>query len=389
MYSYGTFPTLNPLLYGKTRTPRKLNVNHHRVTSRRMSVHQQVGEEAILKKAMMPVIKSGSYLLSATKRGAKNLENAFNTLSSTITDTSASLGMGSQHGLRHSLPSYTPKTVEMNSSLPITELSKNRHASMSGNLNFVSSTEEVVLNSRRKQAILVGIFIQLQIRQRLRVGKIEASESSASMILYNSNHNVIPIRPAIQESVAVVRLQGVVRGYFVRAAIKRMSSRVRRVQALARGRRIRYVYELVIKSVTQLLAVCRGYVTRQRLSTLVEGRLEVYRYHIALLWKRSFTPLCYRTNFWFLVQFPGLVQLELAHTEIIRLWTLLNIQPPVYDGNMGECTNDPLFIVANQLGISNEIHWQVLKVSSHRPTAPLCRLFAICRFIHLSLFHNS
>jgi hypothetical protein len=46
------------------------------------------------------------------------------------------------------------------------------------------------------------------------------------------------------------------------------------------------------------------------------------------LWKRTFTPLTYRTKFWQIIDGSGFLHLTLIENELERLWTDLAIEFP-------------------------------------------------------------
>jgi DENN domain-containing protein 5 len=314
VYSYGTFPSLKPDLFGKVRPPRTWRGRRSSLRlSRRTSVRTAASEQVVFAKAMVPAMRSTSTLLAVTKRGAKSLEQAIAALSNQF---NSSVINGSTHsqGSLDRLSVISEVTVP--SELGMTE-------------DIVTSAEEVVLNHRRKQAILLGIFITFQTACRTRYCKQQPSKD-ASMTEMQMTSSESESLQATKEYFAAATIQASARRTLARLYYQRARSGAALMQAVRRGRSSRFAYRLVRITVIRAQCASRGYLARLRLRTVISGRLALYRQHLVQLWKSTNTSLCYRSVFWSCIRKEKLVQLAFTEDEIRRLWGELRMEPPAF-----------------------------------------------------------
>jgi hypothetical protein len=314
MYSYGKFPALNPDLFGKVRPPRTWRSRRGSLrTSRRASVQTAASERVVFAKAMVPTMRPTNALLAATRRGAKTLEQAITALSNQFTASSTN---SSAH--REASPDRMSvvSDVTVPSELGMTE-------------EIVTSAEEFVLNHRRRQAILLGIIMTLQLSCRARFG---ASNSfrAASLNEQQSNPCDSASNRASTEHFAATIIQAFARGVYDRLSYQRTRSSASLIQAMRRGTRTRFAYLLIRETIIRTQSVCRAFLARSRLKTIISGRLLLYRPHLVLLWNRNRTSLCYRSMFWSITRRENILQLALVEEEISCLWRGLGISPPKF-----------------------------------------------------------
>jgi hypothetical protein len=241
--------------------------------------------------------------------------------------------------------------------------------------NLLSSAEEVVLNVRRKQSILLGILIMLQSHCRVFLAKryVKRQRGLTVKKAQPPTSSAEPEPDDIVSSDAVIRIQA----WFRRAALRRKFLLLRfaasRIAAIIRGRKLRFAYMILLRAVCLSQAAIRGSILRKRLSFILSRRLEMYQRCIFLCWQRAHTPLSYRTKFWPLIQKHGngFLQHALADTELHRLWTELGVMTPVDIASDLQCDVDQTMRVAASIGISNVCYWAAKKVcNSHVSDAP-------------------
>jgi len=353
-YSYGRFPPLNPDLFGKIRTPRKWARNRRtslRMT-RRVSVAMQRGERAVFTRAKAPLARQGSNLIAATKRGARTLEHAISALSSPFANLKDPGEVSARRGAERLSNGTNRVSVASGVTVP-SELG----LSMENGI----SAEEVVLNARRKQAILLGIIISFQRLYRMRNGGVAPARQFGGVLCEQFDQ----ISREVREWGAASNIQTCYRVYRMRSSIRRIRLAAARLQALARSHRARYAYGLVRQAVLMSQARCRGFIARRRLSTLIKGSLLRFRNHICLLWMKSNTSLCYRTKLWALIRKNGVLPFVLAEEEILRLWIECQVQPPAGTQNGENEDDDYVLLTGRRLGVSTRTYYRLRKVSEY------------------------
>lgn len=270
-------------------------------------------EQVVFAKAMVPTMRSTTTLLAATVRGAKTLEHAITALSNQFT-------VSATNSSAHSQGSPDRMSVISEVTVP-SELGMTEH--------LVTCAEEVVLNHRRKQAILLGIIMTFQLSCRSRYFLSKLIKTASSNEPQTTSNDSATLR-ASREFFAATTIQTCARGCRARLYYRRARSSASSMQAHWRARRSRFAFTLVREAIIRAQRFCRGYLARSRLTIMVHGRLALYRRHLVLLWKRTNTSLCYRSVFWSLVRKENLLQLAFVEEEISRLWGELAMSPPKF-----------------------------------------------------------
>jgi hypothetical protein len=322
------------------------------------SDRRQTRRASLVHQSMIPMMKSSNFLRRSMKRGSKSLVHAIGTLSSAL-DASAEFleTKKSGHGsalLDRSLHSLLSGSTQKK--LSTLSYSSSKYTSVR-DPETLFSAEKVVIHARRKQSIILGIFIALQIRHKLlRGGSFSLDNSECSL----DNVGMIATSKSKRNEVSVAdsatTIQAVIRGCLARRDLRRARSVAVHCQSVARMRRARYAYMLLLTALCGLQASTRGFIVRKQLSKLIDTRLKLYRKHIFFMWRRECTPLAYRTNFWFLSQFNGMIQLWIAEKEIRRLWQTLSVP-----SSTGKETSSPC--VEGTLRLPSKLYWRVLQVS--------------------------
>lgn len=299
-----------------------------------MSAVVQANEQVVVEKATRS-------LLTVTKRGVKNLESALKALSTPFAPPRRTAAASTDRQTAKDSPNVSiVSDVTMPSTFDLTD-------------DVVSSAEVMILNARRKQAILIGIIVKLQrlCRQFLERKRIHRTEEP---IVPNATERAERIRLQKQLA-AAVRVQRC-----FRFARKRRAAT--RIQAWRRGNTICLATGMLVDAIVRTQAVCRGVVARKQLRQLLSERIELYRKQIFKLWQLAGTPLTYRSKFWPLLKPIGFVRLVIAENELKRLWKDLSLKPPSASDRAARNEFDALH-PDYQLGIRSDCYSKCLGVS--------------------------
>jgi hypothetical protein len=338
-------------------------------TNRRGSAAVQAKEKFVLAKAMAPVVATQEAIYSATKRGVKNLETAIGALSSPFNGPIMSpRARGKTSERTNSERSKFRKRRTDQSpprhSIAISELSMD----LSMEMGFGASVaEELVLNARRKQAILLAIVIKLQAHCRVFLAKAHCRRLRKGY----KKARTTPSQDAETDRLkyqrgAAVRIQSLFRAYTVRCIVGQRLRAVVLLQGRVHGRRTRFAYRLLLSAIRRFQARARGFIVRLRLLYLFEVRMETYREQIFLLWQRAHTSLCFRSKFWPLIKETGFLRVSIAEAELRRLWRELGINSTLYSPQNGE-DSDGALRIGTSFGIDCKTHAKCLQVSLFRP----------------------
>jgi hypothetical protein len=282
-----------------------------RNSSRRSSIAARVNEQAVVEKASRSLLNYG------VKRKPRNLENALKVLSAPFN--------GNQ---KRSTPvSSNRRTQEISNG------TRDRSASVFSNITLPSefdstndleltSAEEIVLNARRKQAILISIICKFQNECRLHL-KRKGSRQRIQRIQATSQENIDN-----QKTFAAATIQRWYISCLTRIQYSRTKQIITLLQAHRRGTRVRFAYLMLLSMVTRLQAISRGYLTRHTLTSLANDRMNMYKLQIFVLWNTSYTPLSYRSTLWPELKVASFLRLAIAEQELIRLWKELKIPLP-------------------------------------------------------------
>jgi hypothetical protein len=345
-------------------------------TTRRGSLAVQAKEKFVLAKAMAPVVATQEALYSATKKGVKNLETAISALSSPFSGQRATMSPRGNNSQRSKFRQRRTDKSPPRHSVAISEVTMPSSIDSTFDLSMelslgASAAEELVLNARRKQAILLAIIIKLQAHCRVFLAKGQCHRLREG---YKKGRTLPSLdtetdRLKYQRG-AAVRIQSFFRACMARFIVYRRQRAVVLLQGLVHGRRTRFAYRLLLVAIHRLQSRARGYIVRLRLSYLFDVRMETYRQQILLLWQHAHTSLCFRSKFWPLIKETGFLRISIAEAELRRLWKELGINSTLYSPQNGDDHFDrALHIIGTRLGIDCKTHANCLKVSLFRPLA--------------------
>lgn len=98
------------------------------------------------------------------------------------------------------------------------------------------------------------------------------------------------------------------------------------VQAMYRGRKARFSYNLLRELLSRSQALVRGWLVRRTMHKIRKNRLTAYRAQVFELWRRSYTPLSYRVRFWTYINRYRFLHLALHEDELLKLWEALGLK---------------------------------------------------------------
>ena len=317
---------------------------------------------------MAPVMQAQKLVKAVAKRSARHLESALGTLSAPFVPPKQPSA---------AYPSQTVSDLTVGSSMEIDR-------------DLIENAEEVVLNARRKQAILVSIFIKLQAYCRVYLAKrdlerrVEAllrERSSSAVLASGSLHDRAETRKAayaaaVKKKKAANAAKRIQAWYRARTLCNRfhvLRQGVNRLCAVFRGRNARLSYLLLLQVICRLQALARGVSFRNKVQVVVKARCDVYRHCIFLLWRAGNTPISYRSTFWCLLKSPSFLVLSLELTELKRMWKQLSLEIPVSVDAVASGDTDRTVALASSLGMP-DVFYGAAKTVSHSPVLILVQL---------------
>jgi len=243
------------------------------------------------------------------------------------------------HSSHHVVPTLlSNKSFRMNHNISwaVSELASHDCQSIDGSLRMArqQSSENVLLGgerramacdliaaSRRKQGILLAKIIQLQSIMRMFLAKLKYGKWT-----WNKSLQRKKIERERAERKAAVRLQQSVRVVVAKIRFQRTKGAVVCLQSCFRGRRCRFLYEVILESVCLLQARYRGCIARRKVCDAVNDRLERYCAQIFVLWQREGTPFAYRSKMWQkFTKLSRFLALRLCCDDLLRLHSKLGI----------------------------------------------------------------
>ena len=338
-------------MYGKIRAPMTWKDQNRRDllrgSGRRSSIAALRSEQAVVEKA------SRSLLSYGTKRRSRNLEGALKILSSPF----------------NNIPKRATHEMAYRRTQELSSHEKGRSSSIVSNVTIPSefdsatdmeltSAEEIVLNARRKQAILIRIISKFQCQCRVHL-KTKRSRERSKKFCWTSQEDE-------QRNVFAAKyMQYWFRSYLIRQEYLRKKKVILFLQAHNRGIKTRLAYHLLLDSLTHLQAICRGFIARSIIASLASDRMNTYKQHIFVLWNVASTPLSYRAQCWKNFQTSTFLRLRVAEQDIVRLWSELKINIQSEGHDSGIVSKRAGICLGSAHGISYKIHQSALKVRTN------------------------
>jgi hypothetical protein len=345
MYSYSSFPKLDPTLFGKVRKP-QMNWSIPRSSIQRAKSLAANRSRLIDKNKQQDLVRKALfYPVTVTHKTAKKVRKAsINTVESAI--KALSLGFADPK-LRRAVDDTSGNNKRYdndgNGSV-ISDVTLSSTLEMSQDI--ITNAEEVVINARRKQAILLGIIIKFQsyCRRRLvlwsmkRIAIENNNDDTRQRLLQSSEQ----LRLARLRTKSSKLIQSYVRQSQIRFQFIRLRMGIMLLQAQFRCQRVHLGYVLLRGIITRFQAIVRGRCVRKLLLRIIDHRMNIYREQLFLLWIKAYTPLSYRTQFWMTIisTASSLLHHAITEYELKRLWNALNMTTPerhekdVYSNNI-------------------------------------------------------
>ncbi|KAL3936524.1 MAG: hypothetical protein SGBAC_008179 [Bacillariaceae sp.] len=326
-YQYGTFPSLDESRFGRIRPPtnfhsgQRLDRRQAMRSSKSFKLNTAQKTQRDLMKTMVtkPDMTEGlsmgvtadisHRISSATKRSVKDLEAA-------LTSIAPSLGFypKSQLQLRikggstgDSKGGIGKKKSKSMKSIEQQDDSESNHSLPDSIIVPLSRSETIIINARRKQAILLDVIIKIQAICRMYLIKKQYTAGSK------------PSREGLK-SRSAIQIQSHFRRYVARQEFEKVRMTTIMIQSFLRGRKAATLYTLIVQLVAKGQAGIRGFLVRRRMAQVRAGRMAEYRRQIFLLWKSAHVPLSFRTKFWpTILSDKSFAQLRLCESEIHRL----------------------------------------------------------------------
>lgn len=328
-YQYGTFPDLDVSLFGRTRPAtvwskdQSFLRNITRFKSFKLSKAQTTQRDLMKKSMMKPGVTKR--IADATRQSVTNLETA-------LTHMTPKLGFMS--------PKSTDTTKQEIKDIFSESNSSDAFDSPPASIVIpLSRADTMIVNARRKQAILLDVVIKIQASCRMYLIKKQYSDGK------KPQKEGLTFRSA-------THVQRCFRGYVARCRFANMRACAILIQTQVRGRRARLVYTIIQNLVSKVQARVRGILVRKRIVLVFAGRMSEYRTQMFALWKFSFVPLSFRTKLWPTISSnENFSRLRLCESEILRLVQLsgLNVDK---NASLRDSTTE----VGDSLGLDNSIY---------------------------------
>jgi hypothetical protein len=306
-YQHGTFPDLDVSLFGRTRPAtvwsqeQSFLRNMTRFKSFKLSKAQTTQRDLMKKSMMKPDVTKR--IADATRQSVTNLETA-------LTHMTPKLGFRSPKSTDTKDKKNTRKQEHKadNSSLFSESTSSDDCDSLPASIVIpLSRADTIIVNARRKQAILLDVVIKIQASCRMYLIKKQYSDGKK------------PQKAGLKFRSAT-HVQRCFRGYVARCRFANMLACAILIQTQVRGRRARLVYTIIQNLISKVQARVRGILVRNHIALVFAGRMSEYRTQIFALWKFSFVPLSFRTKLWPTISSnENFSRLRLCESEILRL----------------------------------------------------------------------
>ena len=132
-------------------------------------------------------------------------------------------------------------------------------------------------------------------------------------------------RKLVKRKQSITIIQSAIKTYLIRKIFLKIRRAATVLASYYRARHDRLGFQLVRDLVSQIQAQVRGYLKRKEITALRKERLLSYRTQLFELWRRSATPLSYRSKFWKLFGKNCFLYLALHEEELARVWQVLGI----------------------------------------------------------------
>jgi len=312
----------------------------------------------ILARAMKPLM-APTALAAAARKSAKDLESALSALRGIHWDKHSKSIRPAKNGKRETVD----RTFRTSASGESTESERT--------VTTLSKADTIMMNTRRKQSILLDLVIKLQATFRMFLARLRyinyrrvvihlqrhyrqllsltSAEENAKLAPKVSLAHVLAIQREVRRFIArkmikrskkaVATLQRQARRHIAMRRFARQKASALMIQKYLKGTRTRFAYQTTRTLVCKVQARIRGGLVRKKIQIILEGMLGLYRPEIVTLWNSSHVALSLRTRMWSaFFSRPSFTKLRVAESELWRLWERLGIDTGVRGKNVVDDT---------------------------------------------------
>mmetsp|Transcript_15455 Transcript_15455/g.17692 ORF Transcript_15455/g.17692 Transcript_15455/m.17692 type:complete len:913 (-) Transcript_15455:149-2887(-) len=364
-YRYGTFPVLDTARFGRIRPPATWRQHTNLDSVRPKYTISDLKMKRTRNKIVKNVLDAPNMIAATARRTARNLESTLSALSIIpIAICEDNMFKKTAGGGEEKVPS-SQRTV-----------------------NTLSTADIIMMDARRKQAILLDVLIQIQAISRGVLARLHYSTIKGKVLntrkdqtqhelesIENIRRELVDTHRKLRICKAIV-IQSFVRMYLAqkmadrrlkaiieiqrnqRASIARQKWRTIKHSVIViakniRARRAQIIFHELKRLVTIIQAIVRGMQVRIGIKSLIEKKLLFYNSQIFLLWECLHVSLIFRTKLW--SEISGghrFIRLRLAESELIRLWEIAGFPDCLTDAE-GE---DEITRLSDVSGIGNEVY---------------------------------
>jgi hypothetical protein len=371
-YTYGTFPSLNPSLYGRIRCPTLWRQHYTREATRfkyaKKNSKVTKAEREIMKKALKPIMSAPNALMAAASRSAKDLDSA-------LAAVSIAAGLRERKSELSQSEKWRKEIVQKRS------------------VNTLSKADMIMMNARRKNIILLDCITKIQaicrgymsrrlynefkntevarsktarIQEQVNIEMARRRFAEQNKRVCNANATVIQSiarmflaqRMKSNSLDAIVKIQTCYRGSIKQATFVCMRHSAVVIQKNIKSQRTRMIFLELRGLVSRLEARIRGMQVRARMHFVLKEKMVLYRAQIFVLWTHVHLPLTVRTKLW-----PDLsancsfLRLRLAESELQRLWGMAGFTEHMNVFKL----SDEVTLICESLGLGNSVYRQCKK----------------------------
>jgi len=373
-FQYTVFPILDPSAIGRIRTPTTWieGTSQSRRRRPRRNMRLRKTEQDILNRAMNPLMRSSFAMASS-----RDLEAALSTLRMLKWET-IQLPTSSQTRSRALKVRAPPSSASQTSVSVETDDSERT-------VRILSQADTIVLNARRKQAVLLDEIVLLQavwrthaarrryvrlrrsiliLQRKFRgIATSDLEPKSIHLLSRRVHAKILCIQRYLrghsarrsfrQSRAGAIQIQSKLRGHLARRRYAQLQSCATTIQRSMRGKPDRLAFLAIKRLVSKMQGRVRGHLLRAKLSRILHGRMKQYRTEVITLWQACHLPLSIRTKFWPALVAPySLVKLHVVESELQRLWKIIG----VVRNEKVLWVGDDIVKVADVIGIDSSVY---------------------------------
>ena len=374
-YSYGTFPPLDPSLFGRIRRPSLWRKTYSGKASRfalssQSSKVKRTQNDIVRRALKTTFVTAPSAIMSAAGRTARDLESALAVVSTVSglreKKDSPSTSASAKKNAKLKKTVSTCKLI-----LPRTLFFTSFHYSSSNcrrlTIHYlfsavvsVTKADMIMMNARRKQIILLDVIIKIQAccRGFLVRQKLKGPQNIRATGVFIGNEEAEKAKKLMQKKhEAAIRIQQYQRCFVAKYRWTRIKWATTTIQKKFLARRTANIYNELRRLVSVVQARVRGVQTRRRVGVVLDGKMARYKRQIFCLWNQAHVPLILRTKLWpdYFNVGHKFLRLRLAEGELVRLWALIGFKSK---GTVAMDPSDDVARLSVFIGMNNAVYFR-------------------------------